>query len=90
MRKNDRQLERIVKGFANHRRIQMMFLLDKKPELSVQEICDKLKTNLKTASVHLQRLAVAGLILKRYEGRTVRHKLTQRAQSVLAFLRALE
>ena len=85
-----RQMERIVKGFANHRRIQMMELLKSKPELSLGEICDKLNIGLKTGSDHLRRLAIAGLVLKRNEGNYVRHTLTKRSKSILVFLRKLE
>jgi len=42
-----RQLERIVKGFANHRRIQIMELINNEPELSVMDISTKLKINVK-------------------------------------------
>ncbi|PIT88839.1 MAG: hypothetical protein COU27_03490 [Candidatus Levybacteria bacterium CG10_big_fil_rev_8_21_14_0_10_36_7] len=88
--KKSRELERIVKGFANHRRIEILNLLKKNPELSVVEIADELKINLKTASEHIRRLAIAGLVLKRNEGNFVRHKLTPRAESILKFLRILE
>ena len=83
-------MERIVKGAANHRRIQILDLLQKKPELSVDEIATTLKINFKTASDHVRRLAIAGLVIKRYEGNFVRHKLTSRGQSILKFLRILE
>jgi Mn-dependent DtxR family transcriptional regulator len=85
-----RRLERRVKGFANHRRIQILELFQKKPELSVEETAEELKINFKTASEHVRRLAIAGLVLKRPAGHAVRHKLTQRAQNVLKFLRTLE
>ncbi|TSC57960.1 MAG: Uncharacterized protein Greene041679_202 [Parcubacteria group bacterium Greene0416_79] len=88
--KGMRALERMVKGFANHRRIEMLLLLQKTPELSVDEIANLLKINFKTASEHLRRLAIAGLVLKRNEGNSVRHKLTDRAQTILKFLRILE
>ena len=88
--KSYRQLERIVKGFANHRRIQILELLEKEPELSVVEIAEKLRINLKTASEHIRRMAVAGLVLKRSEGLSIRHKLTKRGETVLKFLRILE
>lgn len=88
--KTKRELERIVKGFANHRRIEILGLLHTKPELSVDEIAEKLSINIKTASDHIRRLAIAGLVLKRNEGNNVRHKLTDRAQSILKFLRILE
>ena len=89
-KKNYRRLERIVKGFANHRRIQILELLQKEPELSVFEISDKLNINFKTASEHIRRLDIAGLVMKRSQGLCVRHKLTNRATSILKFLRILE
>jgi len=87
---NQRQLERIVKGFANHRRIQMLDLLSREPELSVAEIAQKLTINMKTASEHLRRLAQSGLILKRNQNVNVRHRLTERGNHILKFLRILE
>jgi len=84
-----RRLERVVKGFANHRRIEILELLAKKPEMSVGEISTALEIELKTSSEHLRRLTIAGLILKRHEGREVRHALTERAKHILTFLRVL-
>lgn len=88
--KNYRKLERIVKGFANHRRIQILELLEKNPELSVIEIAQELNMNFKTASEHIRRLAISGLIMKRSDGTNIRHKLTERGLKVLKFLRTLE
>jgi Mn-dependent DtxR family transcriptional regulator len=68
----------------------MLELLKEKPELSVVQIAETLKVNFKTVAVHVQRLAIAGLVLKRSEGNNVRHKLTARAHAVLKFLRTLE
>jgi predicted transcriptional regulator len=85
-----RRLERIVKGFANHRRIQILELIEKEPELSVLDIADKLNLNFKTASEHIRRLAIAGLLLKRSEGLNVRHKVSGRGLTILKFLRILE
>lgn len=85
-----RQLEKIVKGFSNHRRIEILTLLDTKPELSLVNISEELKINFRTASDHLRRLAIAGLILKRNEGNFVRHALSPLGKSVLKFLRTLE
>ena len=84
------KLERIVKGFANHRRIQILEFLVNSPESSLQEIADGLGIELKTASEHVRRLAVAGLVMKRHEGREVRHALTPRASRVLSFLKEME
>lgn len=85
-----RQIERVVKGFANHRRIAMMEIIQKEPELSVQDIAIKLRINIKTASEHLRRLAIAGLVLKRNKSNNVLHKLSPRGETILKFLRILE
>ncbi len=87
---NWKKLERVAKGFANHRRLAILDLLEKQPELSVDEIATSLNINFKTASEHIRRLALAGLVLKRYEGNFVRHKVSPRGLSILKFLRILE
>jgi len=88
--KTKRELERMVKGFANHRRIEIMELLAREPELSVIEVASSLKVNFKTISDHIRRLAIAGLVIKRSDDNSVRHKLTARGVSILKFLRTLE
>lgn len=88
--KNYRTLERLVRGFANHRRIQFLEILKKTPEMSVDEIARLLNINYKTAADHLRRLAIAGLVLKKSDSVSIRHKLTARAEYVLKFLRTLE
>jgi DNA-binding transcriptional ArsR family regulator len=90
MKKTNRELERIIKGFANHRRLQVLELLYKEPELSVQEISEKLKSAFKNISAHINKMAIAGLVMKRNEGNIVRHKLTNRGKSILQFVRIIE
>lgn len=90
MKKSYYQLERIVKGVANHRRIEILELLKNNPELSLEKISEKLNVNFKTLSEHIKRLAAAGFVLKRYEGHNVRHKITNRGVIILKFLRTLE
>lgn len=88
--KTYRDIERIVKGFANHRRVEILELLAKTPEMSVADISGELNINFKTASEHIRRLAIAGLLMKRSDSRSIRHKLTKRGIVILKFLRMLE
>ncbi len=88
--KKTRELERILKGAANHHRIDVLHLLERESELSMTDIAAKLSANGKTISEHILRLARAGLVMKRYTGREVRHALTARGRSLLTFLRMLE
>jgi DNA-binding transcriptional ArsR family regulator len=89
MTMNYRKTERVVKGFANHRRLQILELLEEQPELSVDDIAEKLRIGYENASDHIRKLAVAGLVYKRNEGSSVRHKLTPRAESILVFCKRL-
>ena len=84
------QLERIIKGAANHRRIEILELLQKNPELSLVEVSEQLDVNFKTISEHIKRLATAGFVIKRSDGASVRHKITNRGIAILKFLRTLE
>ncbi len=79
------KLERLFKGFANHRRIEIMFLLEESPELSVDEISQRLKVNFCTISDHIRKLAQTGLVMKRSDGNSVRHALTDKGKSILVF-----
>ena len=88
--KKFRHLERIVRGFSNHRRIEILQLLNKSPELSVIEVAESLNINFKTAADHIRRLAITGLVLKRNEGAAVRHAVSPAGHLVLKFLRTLE
>ena len=90
MAMNYRKIERVVKGFANHRRIQIMELLHEEPEQSVDDVAKRLRIGYENASDHIRKLAIAGLVLKRNEGTSVRHKLTPRAESILVFCKKLE
>ena len=84
------KLERIVKGFASHRRLQILNLLKKEPELSVENISEKLNMGYENTSDHIRKLAISGLVMKRASGNNVLHKITSRAESILVFCKKLE
>lgn len=88
--KSKKELEGIMKGVANHRRLEIALLLQKMPGLSLTEISSVLRVNFKTIAEHVRRLSIAGLVQKRHEGAAVRHTLSSRARNVLKFLRTLE
>jgi len=84
--KSAKQMERHLKGVANHRRIQILFLVASEEGISVEGISNNLQCNFKTVSEHIRRLMLAGLIDKKYEGHYVRHKLTPYGHVFLNFL----
>ncbi len=88
--KKFRQLEAIVKGFSNHRRIEILTLLEKTPNLSLSEISEVLGVNFKTVAEHTRRLTIAGLVMKWNVGAAVHHAVAPVGRVVLKFLRTLE
>jgi len=88
--KKFRELEKIIKGVSNHRRIQILDLIHSEPDLSIFDISEKLKVNFKTISEHVRRLTFSGLVYKRSDANSVRHSLSRTGKSILMFLRTLE
>jgi DNA-binding MarR family transcriptional regulator len=85
-----RKLERVVCGFSNHPRIQMLTTLTATPELDVMALGRLCGIDIRTASQHTERLARAGLVRKRSKGRRVLHTVSPRGREVLRFLRSLQ
>ncbi|MEK7505732.1 MAG: winged helix-turn-helix domain-containing protein [Patescibacteria group bacterium] len=85
-----KKLERIVKGFGSHRRLQILDLLDRQPGLSVLEIAEKLKMGYENASDHVRKMSGVGLLHKRHDGSSVRHTPTSRARDILVFCKRLK
>ena len=84
------KLERITKGFANRRRLQILDLLKKEPGLSVDDVANRLKIGYENTSDHIRKLFIAGLVNKHSRGTSVVHRLTPRAQSILVFCKKLQ
>lgn len=84
--KSPRKLERHFKGVSNHRRIQILLIIARRPDIILDEIIDELHGNQKTFSEHTRRLVAAGLVEKSYAGRTVQHKLTPYGKIFVDFI----
>ncbi|MFA6519610.1 MAG: helix-turn-helix transcriptional regulator [Candidatus Paceibacterota bacterium] len=84
--KTAKQLERHLKGIANHRRIEILRQIDKSDGITLEDIADNLKCNIKTISEHTRRLVQAGLVNKKYEGRSVAHSLSPYGRRIVKFI----
>ncbi len=85
--KTPKQLERYFKGVANHWRIEILLLIQHKPEITLAQIAYELSGNLKTISEHTRRLVEAGLVRKKYRGREVAHTLTPYGTKLSEFVK---
>ena len=85
--KTAKQFERYFKGMANHYRIDILLLVSKKPGITVDGIARNLGKNFKTVSEHTRRLVQAGLLNKKYQGRSVVHFLSPYGKKFLDFIK---
>ena len=85
--KAPKKLERHFKGVANHRRIEILQLIAKEPEITLFDIADRTKANFKTIAEHTRKLVIAGLVEKSYAGREVAHRLTPYGRIFHDFIR---
>lgn len=85
--KTPEQLERHLKGVANHWRISILFLVATKEGLTLDNISEALHCNIKTTSEHTRRLVQAGLLQKKYVGTSVAHSLTPYGRKIHHFLK---
>ncbi len=68
----------------------MLLLLNEKKSQTLENIVETLNMNEKTASEHTRRLVQAGLVDKRYRGRTVEHTLTPYGKTFATFIKTFQ
>ena len=88
--KTAKQMERHLKGMANHYRIEILFLIAAEEGITLAEIVEALRANEKTLGEHTRRLSLAGLVNKKYRGRSVEHTLSPYGRTFVNFLRAFQ
>lgn len=86
--KTPKQLERHLKGVANHRRIEILILVQKNDGIILEQIAESLDCNIKTISGHALRLVQAGLLNKKYKGRSIHHSLSPYGRKMITFLKS--
>ena len=86
LEKTSKQLERHLKGVANHRRIEILMHIGKNGPMTLDDISGYIKCHFTTVSEHTARLTRAGLVNKSYKGRYVIHSLSPYGKILLDFL----
>jgi DNA-binding MarR family transcriptional regulator len=85
--KTPRQMERHLKGVANHRRIEILFIIADRDGITLDGICESIKGNTKTISEHTKKPVQSGLINKTRQGRGVGHSLSPYGKRFLKFIK---
>ena len=85
--KTPKQMERHLKGVANHRRIEILFIVAENDGVTLDSICEIMNGNIKTISEHTKKLVQSGLINKARKGRGVAHSLSPYGKRFLKFIK---
>ncbi|MEK7211776.1 MAG: helix-turn-helix domain-containing protein [Patescibacteria group bacterium] len=88
--KTAKQMERHLKGMANHYRIEILLLIAAREAITLEDIIDALGANGKTIGEHTRRLHQAGLINKKYCGKFVEHTLSPYGRTFVSFLKSFQ
>ena len=88
--KSPKQMERHLKGMANHYRIEILLIIDENKGITPDDIIEKTKANAKTIGEHTRRLYLAGLINKKYRGNFVEHELSPYGKLFVHFLKSFQ
>ena len=86
--KTARQMERHLKGMANHYRIEILLVVADQNGITLDNIVETIGANEKTLGEHTRRLVTAGLVNKKYRGKFVEHTLSPYGKSFVKFLHA--
>lgn len=84
--KTSKQIEKHLKGIANHRRIDILLLISQGRGMILDDIASALRCNFKTISGHTSKLVSAGLVDKNYNGRAVSHSLSPYGKIFVKFI----
>ncbi len=88
--KTAKQMERHLKGIANHYRIEILLLIAAQEAIILEDIIDALGANEKTIGEHTRRLYLAGLVNKKYRGKFVEHTLSPYGKNFVRFLKSFQ
>ncbi len=88
--KTAKQMERHLKGMANHYRIEILLLIADQNGITLEGIVRTIGANEKTLGEHTRRLSVAGLVNKKYRGKFVEHTLSPYGKTFVSFLKAFQ
>ncbi|MEK7585559.1 MAG: helix-turn-helix transcriptional regulator [Patescibacteria group bacterium] len=86
--KTAKQMERHLKGMANHHRIEILLYIADSNGATLDDIVTAIGANDKTLGEHTRRLTIAGLVNKKYRGKFVEHTLSPYGKTFASFLKS--
>lgn len=88
--KSSRQMERHLKGMANHYRIEILMIVSEDKGITLDGIIEKTGANPKTIGEHTRRLFLAGLLNKKRRSNFTEHELSPYGRKFVHFLKSFQ
>ena len=89
-RRPEASQERIFKGLAKHRRLQILRILKNRGPVSLDKVAEICGIQAPTACEHARKLRLAGLVFRRRLRRCIHLELTERGEFALDWAPRLE
>ena len=80
---NMKDLEKVLKALANERRLKIIKILKRSPELSVGEVAEEIGLSFRSTSRHLTLLYRAGVLEQERRANLVEYKIASPVPQVL-------
>lgn len=90
MRIDYTHIEKVMKGMANKRRLQILVLLDEEGGLTLSDISERLNMGYLNVSDHARKMIASGLISRKNEGVTIHLSITTLGRNILVFCKKLK
>ncbi|MBC7836804.1 winged helix-turn-helix transcriptional regulator [Acetobacteraceae bacterium] len=89
MKNKEKEMERVLKALANHRRLAILAFLKKKGEGSVGEIGEEIRLSFRATSRHLSVLYAANVLERQQRSLQVFYKISKESSPTLRALFSL-
>ncbi|MFT6361500.1 MAG: putative transcriptional regulator [Candidatus Paceibacteria bacterium] len=83
------EIQTLLKGGANHFRAHILYILSKKPGITLEQLNELVGGDFKNISFHTRKLHSTQLIYKRTKGNYVHHYLSNEGKSLARFISTL-
>jgi DNA-binding transcriptional ArsR family regulator len=83
-RLDDEGIISAFKAMGNAYRMEMLLVLDKNPNITLDQLTELVGGDFKNNSFHTRKLARAGLVKKTYKGASVQHRLSEYGKIAVA------
>ncbi len=89
-RYTDQDLIEVFKVLGNTYRTSILFVIEKYPKITLDQINQLVGGDIKNISAHVKRMSVVQLIHKKYLNNFVQHTLTDKGKTALKAIRLFD